>query len=70
MPDFAPRSDDTHPRCSNCDVPMWLVRIERTEAGTNNHFECKACDARKVIAVPKDASFSAPLDRQAPEARS
>jgi transposase-like protein len=36
---------DCHPRCPACDVPMWLVRIERTG---RSHFECKACGATTV----------------------
>ena len=66
MQDFASHRD-THPNCSTCDVPMWLVWIERTKAGTNKHFECKACDAAKVTAAAKDDLFTAAFERHAPE---
>jgi hypothetical protein len=46
---------------------MWLVWIERTKAGINNHFECKACAAVKVIAAAKDDLFAAAFDRPTPE---
>ena len=36
---------DYHPRCPTCEVPMWLVRVERTG---RSHFECKVCDATTV----------------------
>jgi hypothetical protein len=36
-----------HPRCPDCAVPMWLVKIDRhvasTAAGDRLHYECKAC---------------------------
>lgn len=64
MQNIAP-DDNPHPRCAVCDVPMWLIRIERGAAGTSNHYECKACDARKVIAAANDDLSSGPLGPQA-----
>jgi hypothetical protein len=38
----------THPRCSECGVPMWLVGIDRVGPIERKLFECKACDAKLV----------------------
>jgi len=51
---------DCHPRCPACDVPMWLVRIERTG---RSHFECKACGATTVEPAPVERC---PIDPEPP----
>ena len=38
----------SHPRCTECSVPMWLVSVDRVGAIERKHFECKACDAKLV----------------------
>ena len=38
----------THPKCPHCDIPMWLVVVERVEGNERKHFECKACDAKFI----------------------
>jgi hypothetical protein len=39
-------SEPSHPNCPICNVPMWLVKIEKAESGEElHHFECKVCEA-------------------------
>ena len=46
----------THPRCANCDVPMWLIRVKQTgPAEVYRTFECKACDATILQTAHVDA---------------
>jgi len=44
VPEGSEGAKDWHPRC--CEVPMWLVEVQK--AGPQSHyvFECKVCDAR------------------------
>jgi hypothetical protein len=37
----------THPRCPECQVPMWLVQVDRG-AVEHKQFECKACGAKAI----------------------
>ena len=39
------------PTCETCDLPMWLVQIERVTVyqADRLHFECKVCDSRAVL---------------------
>jgi hypothetical protein len=37
----------THPRCPECQVPMWLVLVEHGEV-ERKQFECKACGAKAL----------------------
>ena len=43
----------THPKCSVCGVPMWLVQIIKHVSGdaklTRNQYECQACDAVAIL---------------------
>ena len=50
--DFDASDAPTHPRCSECGVAMWLVKIEKSPDGNRQHFECKACDATVVRQAP------------------
>jgi hypothetical protein len=38
----------THPRCTECGVPMWLVAVDQIGTIERKQFECKACDAKLV----------------------
>lgn len=42
-----------HPRCPDCAVPMWLVKIDRHVSGNATgdrlHYECKACGAVTTV---------------------
>lgn len=51
MPDTS-ENKPAHPRCANCAVPMWLVRIEVLGAEERQLFECKACEAKLIYTAP------------------
>jgi|RhiMethySRZTD1v2_1073278.scaffolds.fasta_scaffold114239_4 hypothetical protein len=41
-----------HPRCPECDVPMWLTRVEHLNGSPVKqllHFECKVCESKAII---------------------
>jgi hypothetical protein len=41
-----------HPRCPECDLPMWLIKVEHLNGNSVKqflHFECKVCDAKAII---------------------
>jgi len=38
----------SHPRCAVCQVPMWLVIVERRGDTERKRFECKACGAKTL----------------------
>jgi hypothetical protein len=43
----------THPRCPDCAVPMWLIKVDRhvLRRGDDDrlHYECKACGATTTV---------------------
>jgi hypothetical protein len=42
----------THPRCTSCGVPMWLIRsVRSSEERAHQYFECKACDAKTEVTL-------------------
>jgi transposase-like protein len=39
----------THPKCPDCNVPMWLVRLQLAEPTVQrSHFKCQVCEAEVV----------------------
>jgi transposase-like protein len=39
----------THPKCPDCNVPMWLVKLELAEPTVQrSHFKCQVCEAEVV----------------------
>ena len=39
-----------HPRCPDCSVAMWLVRVSQTlDREEQLNFECKACGATTIV---------------------
>ncbi|WP_157100599.1 hypothetical protein [Rhodoplanes sp. Z2-YC6860] len=36
----------THPKCPDCNVPMWLVKLELAQPTIQrSHFKCQVCEA-------------------------
>ena len=46
MPEGSDVTRPWHPRC--CEVPMWLVEIQKADPINQHVFECKVCDNRTV----------------------
>ena len=46
MPEGSGVTRPWHPRC--CEVPMWLVEIQKADPINQHVFECKVCDNRTV----------------------
>ena len=50
----------TKPRCANCGIEMWLLRIEPRLAGDLCTFECARCGAtEKAEAAPGNSVLKA-----------
>jgi hypothetical protein len=54
MPERIPAEADVphlgHPRCPDCSVAMWLVRVSQTvDREEQLNFECKACGAITIV---------------------
>jgi hypothetical protein len=47
-------SRPSHPNCSICDVPMWLVKVEVGDVADRQHFECMVCDKAERRTVPHE----------------
>jgi transposase-like protein len=45
--DFLPEIE--HPRCPQCRIPMWHVRVAKSFDGQRVHFECVVCGAETVV---------------------
>jgi hypothetical protein len=54
MPEGLEVTHPWHPRC--CEVPMWLVEVQKAGADTQHVFECKVCDKRVVQPADKAAA--------------
>jgi hypothetical protein len=58
MPEATSEGGDkaTHPRCSSCTLPMWLVEIDGFGTAQQHHFECKICDKKIVMPAALSAA--------------
>ena len=54
MPEDSDVTPPWHPRC--CEVPMWLVEIQKAGPSIQRVFECKVCDNRTVQPADKAAA--------------
>jgi hypothetical protein len=54
MPEGLEVTHPWHPRC--CEVPMWLVEVQKAGPDTQHIFECKVCDKRVVQPADKAAA--------------
>jgi hypothetical protein len=56
MPEGSEDETAWHPRC--CEVPMWLVEVQRAGAGPRCYyiFECKVCDGRVMEPADNEAA--------------
>jgi len=45
--------DPEHPICPNCDVPMWMMKVEyfgsRDERRQHRIYECQLCGTKSII---------------------
>jgi hypothetical protein len=48
-----------HPRCSECNVPMWIAHIDFIGGEAHTRYECKACDVKLVYAAIRERGGSA-----------
>ena len=54
---FINRPDVEHPKCGECDVSMWLARVERDKPDHDKcTFECPVCENVVVEIVNGRAS--------------
>ena len=57
---FINRPDVEHPKCGECDVSMWLARVERDEPDHDKcTFECPVCENMVVEIVKFDPIYVA-----------
>jgi hypothetical protein len=54
MPEGSELTRSWHPRC--CEVPMWLVEIQKGGPHIQHVFECKVCDKRTVQPADTEAA--------------
>jgi len=48
-----------HPICPTCGVPMWMTFVEHIPglpAEDRFHYECKGCDAKRVLPARRNSS--------------
>ena len=45
--------DPEHPICPNCDVPMWMMKVENFGSGDEQRqhriYECQLCGTKSII---------------------
>jgi len=62
---FINRPDVEHPKCGECDVSMWLARVERDEPDHDKcTFECPVCENMVVEIVKFDSIYVAARQRK------